>query len=742
MSKVPSRAPTTAPARPTYATPNPARPSIATPTTTGAISIYRPPVVDIHPTPIKNPSPTPTNAVSTPQRAPTAPTSTTQPYPGYRRKPSGGRSSGGSFDRSWNRPTPQPQPKPTTPRTPRVPSGIGAGSRIPGGLAVEIGIAQADQGRRNVAGLDSPEGRDFYREKFPQLPAFPSQAGNDPVFGSPYNPLNPFGKWWDWAPWNQGKSPNSLNPPPATESPGFDADGFWPISDPPAFPIWFRASVNVSIYNYFDSFGQNQTGATSFATYGGTRTWGRPLGARKQTLPASPPGSPALTRHSFQYINEQGNIVAAWSIDILSEKTRGFNSLITTILSTPYNPEGHGSRLEPQRAPADLDNLEPLPMLDPFAPQQFEPTNRPEFPIPTIPNPWPGPLGDQLPRPSPRPGRRPVQQPSPKRDPGTQPNPFPAPTVDPTAPPGPQTDPGQSPFPSFQPSPNPGPQPKPSFNPSGSPNSSTNKAPGADTDKLKVPDVLIDVFPQIQINIDRPAPEFDLCKDPCIADMHDSSKAQKPVSIDYQIFIECSIETGAPVFQTQSIEVPANQAEFMQTMLNNFAVLQGEKCTVNPQPECYAAIPDSHEIRLAGIPPQLVVQYAEELPNGKFGAPKYSISIPYYRYSEAETTPNRFPVYTKGQRFGVLVLPDNAKVIVNAVSEAETNRVLKQLELLILPNKRERVITSNNVRRGQDLKKIKVVPRIAKYFVGNALVDGNNNLTESKNAKPAWIKYF
>jgi hypothetical protein len=253
-----------------------------------------------------------------------------------------------------------------------------------------------------------------------------------------------------------------------------------------------------------------------------------------------------------------------------------------------------------------------------------------------------------------------------------------------------------------------------------------------------VPDVLAQREPQINIDIDLPAPEVDMCKDPCIADIHNTSESQKPVPIQHQVFVECNLETNMPVFATESIEVPANQADFMQAMLNKLAILEGQKCeTANKESGDCVAIPESQQIRLVGIPPQLVVQYAEKISDNKYGPPQYSISIPYYRYSEQVTKAMLFPEYTKGQRFGVLVLPDNSKVIVNACNENEVNKVLDKLQFLIDPEKvKAGIVRSNNDRRGKQLKKIKVVPRIAKYF------GGTPGFGVPEEQRPIWIKYF
>jgi hypothetical protein len=576
--------------------------------------------------------------------------------------------------------------------------------------------------------------REFDR-RFPSLAPYRDAAWNATPIGinqsianHPLNPLNPFGRWWDWAPWNKPDSPNSLNPPPTTSSPAIDPNGNWPIANPPESPIQFRVSISGTFYNYNNAFGQESTSQGFPATYEQTLT-GIPQGFSQQIYPPTSEGQGPRTAWIFNYLALESGVLVPRAAELLRAQTAPtpgrYNSTYFSGASPAYQPLTGESTLAENQTPADLSgfSLAPESLFTPDAPPQYQPTGRPEAPPQLTPARSPAPLVSQVPRPSAFP--RPQPAPAPTNNPTTQPSPQP----DPSAIPSPWPFPFAPPFPA----PYLNPAPSPSQNSSTSTTTTTygvpTKAPNAFPDGLQTPNILNEVFPFPSFDPGLPPSDVDLCKDPCIKDMHETSQGQKPTEIEYQQFKGCNAETGEAEFETITMEVPAAQAEFTSTMLDKIAALEAQQCYA-PRPEAYAAIPDSHEIKLNAIPPQLVIQYAEISRDGKIGSPKYSISIPYYRYSEAQTQKSLFPEYTKGQRFGVLVLPDNAKLIINAANEVEVNRVMKTLEKLIEPSRRNGAILSNNARRGQQLKQIRVVPRIAKYFTGD------------KNAKPEWIVYF
>ncbi|KAM3099559.1 hypothetical protein ACKFKG_03210 [Phormidesmis sp. 146-35] len=221
------------------------------------------------------------------------------------------------------------------------------------------------------------------------------------------------------------------------------------------------------------------------------------------------------------------------------------------------------------------------------------------------------------------------------------------------------------------------------------------------------------------------------CDDPCIQGLHDKLDTQgnnNSETIEFKIFKECSQETGEAVYTTGSLSVPKIASAILKAALDRIAESQGEQCSNNC--ECYAAIPDWWQIRLGADIPQAVVQYAEVKADGKFGSPKYAVSIPHYAKSREATVASDFPTYIKGQRMGILTLRDNSKLIVNADGN-DADRVIKELEKLIEPLWLTGAIYSDGKRKGTALKTIRVAPRIVKFFP-----------TGQTDTKPKWIKYF
>lgn len=196
------------------------------------------------------------------------------------------------------------------------------------------------------------------------------------------------------------------------------------------------------------------------------------------------------------------------------------------------------------------------------------------------------------------------------------------------------------------------------------------------------------------------------------------------VSATVKKFTRCG-ESG-PEFQEEVIPVHFAMKSAIVAAFDRLYEIESAKC--DPC-DCHAAIPESWQLRIDQRPPQLVIQYAEVKADGKFGPPNYSLSVPFYRYTEEQTNKALFPAYKKGSRSGILVLSNNSKIVVNAHSEIQASIVIEALRKLVKPERLEGAILSNLSRKGQKLKEIQVVPKIAKYFDG-------------ENEKPLWIKYF
>jgi hypothetical protein len=554
----------------------------------------------------------------------------------------------------------------------------------------------AEGSRINREYLESPQGQAALEKAYGKdfADGFSKQRREENWQKSPFNP---FGDAYDWAPWNDRKSKNSLNPEPTVDRP-FIPD----VNNLPKDPITFPEHTPTGSGIRLDAYSTNNYGFRGFSN------------VLSFTFTATHPELKALMHIVWRRVGGEIGSNDIWIDPSTIQITREG-------IPVPGIP-----------GPADLKPIaDPTPNREIF-PQpapQFEPEGRPEYPRFPQPDSAPAPQRSPSPSPSPQPSPAPAPMPN-------QPAPIPLPSIDPTA------APTGDPKPRFDPAP----APSPNRSPSPAPNPSTQPFPGKQrnpndfhseqTYDYKVPEIVgqkqREKEPAPYTQPYFPRPDFDACKDPCIADMHDQSKSQKPIDIDYQHFVSCNPLTKEPIFETLTIACPENQSEFMATILNQLAALEGQQCTASSSgQECYVSLPDSAQLKIMQEYPQLVIQYAEDKGSGRYGPPKYSISIPHYQKSMDDTKVTDFPAYTKGNHSGILVLTTNAKMIVNAISAIEAEAMINSLKLFIPIVIRGNAITSITVRKGRALNQIRVVPRIANYYD-----------TGEPGKKPAWRKYF
>lgn len=510
---------------------------------------------------------------------------------------------------------------------------------------------------------------------------------------NPYNPLNPFGKWWDWAPWNQGKSPNSLNPDNQIK-PGFDKDEFFPIQPQLSSAVSFRATCEATGTRWLNNYV-----VSTFPFTGAANGFGIPLGFKIRAYL----GSPKLKTMVFLYVNGQGQQAELDIISVYDPSGKPTPVPTGDVLSNlSPNVSSPQANLSPKPSLSDEpiagDELYQIPpeQLAPDAPPQYEPTGRPEAQTRPTPAPSPKPLVEQVPRPSPAP--QPQRRPQPTRDPASQPNPIPKPEFDPQEPPSPDLNPGESPFPWFDP--DPFRNPFSPFNPVNSPANNPNQTPSRTTvtelrpsprpefpgikpgfgksyESFQVPDQLTDQYPQPQPQPQtKPAPEADMCKDPCIADMHDTSKGQKPKNISYKVFQKCG--DNGPEFETKTMSVPVNEADALKILLDDAADRKGEKCTTESNT---LTIPEWWAVRPGADRPQFVILYAEVFSSGKLGNGRWQLTVPHYNRPKGAKP--QIPKYQKGNWMGTLTLTDNSKIRINAASASECRRVINKLKILI-----------------------------------------------------------
>lgn len=185
---------------------------------------------------------------------------------------------------------------------------------------------------------------------------------------------------------------------------------------------------------------------------------------------------------------------------------------------------------------------------------------------------------------------------------------------------------------------------------------------------------------------------------------NDKPSSAKLYNFTYPIFV-CTGDSGIISTRTLSITTPPNP--LLVAELEAMASLAAEACAgVAP-----IAVPDYWQVRLGADRPIVTLSFRES------GTKIYhSLSIPHPK----KTTPWSGPQigdYDAGPFAGIITLRDNSKIIVNAASEAEANRVLDKAVLLVDPAWTSpddpRVIQK---RKGIAVKLTRRVERKASYF--------------------------
>lgn len=199
-----------------------------------------------------------------------------------------------------------------------------------------------------------------------------------------------------------------------------------------------------------------------------------------------------------------------------------------------------------------------------------------------------------------------------------------------------------------------------------------------------------------------------------------------PVLVD--VFDHCDPQTFAPVYRQEVVTTLKGTESQVRLVASQLAELQAKQCSPM-EAECVAAVPEWWQVRLGADRPQLVVLFAEEMPDGKLGRSRFAVSIPHYNKPAGFIPP--IPRYKKGPWEGILTLSDNSKLIINAATQTEAYRVINALKPLIANEYLKGSFTKIGERRGQALKVRTVVPRTAKFFA-----------TGQKNMIPDFVLSF
>ncbi|QYO68198.1 hypothetical protein [Leptolyngbya sp. 7M] len=173
-------------------------------------------------------------------------------------------------------------------------------------------------------------------------------------------------------------------------------------------------------------------------------------------------------------------------------------------------------------------------------------------------------------------------------------------------------------------------------------------------------------------------------------------------------------------YSGEGIELIYRQLEGLARIVNQ---TRNQTCEI----DAIAAVPEHWQLRPEAQRPQLVIFYAEKLENGAIGRTRWPLTIPHYTGSRNP----KFPDYRKGQWEGILTLRDNSKLIVNASSKYEAERVIRAMKKYINSDYLVNSFVKVGERKGQPLKRVEVTPVTARYFS-----------TGQMDMKPNWMTRF
>jgi hypothetical protein len=130
----------------------------------------------------------------------------------------------------------------------------------------------------------------------------------------------------------------------------------------------------------------------------------------------------------------------------------------------------------------------------------------------------------------------------------------------------------------------------------------------------------------------------------------------------------------------------------------------------------FALVPDNFQGKMLQFPPQLVVGLGEIM-GGGLTKPKWTFAIPHYRYKTPDPKP-KIPPLEKGDWWARLILTDNSRVYINAVTAAEGKSFINAIADLIdpefLPPLPLKIDTGE--RGGEPIRKVSTKPVSAMYY--------------------------
>jgi hypothetical protein len=223
------------------------------------------------------------------------------------------------------------------------------------------------------------------------------------------------------------------------------------------------------------------------------------------------------------------------------------------------------------------------------------------------------------------------------------------------------------------------------------------------------------------------------CEDPCIQGLHDKADTNaKQVEIKVKVFKACKVnatgntESNATSntatdasrvdFEEKSFKVPASESDAYKLLYARIFALESLQCD---DATAIATVPEWWALRRGSDVPQLAILFAEVLGTGKLTTSRWTLHVPHYNKPKGYKP--SIPSYTKGNWSAILKLSDGTRIVVNASTKTEAQRVTNKLKILVpvalRTNKAGKAIKARIVENPDTpFKEAKVIPIRADFY--------------------------
>ena len=150
----------------------------------------------------------------------------------------------------------------------------------------------------------------------------------------------------------------------------------------------------------------------------------------------------------------------------------------------------------------------------------------------------------------------------------------------------------------------------------------------------------------------------------------------------------------------------------------------------------FVMLPDNFQAKLHQFPPQLMVGLGEVTEKGVTRV-KWSFGLPHYRHKNSTPKP-KIPKLHKGNYWARLILSDNSRIYINAISEAEgvafITAIADLIDPIFLPASPLPIDTGK--RGGEPIREVKTEPVAAAYY---SKPKKNDKGKIDLRIKPDWV---